>query len=106
MKRIIFLTLIFCLATMIYAQEAAKPNPAPTIVPVTVDSHVQAQVDAAWKDLQIAQLKLQLIIEQAVGTLEKGTYYDYGQQKFMRRVNEEKKPVKPEVKATPVETKK
>ena len=112
MKRIVFLMMVICLAAMVIAQEAPKPtvapNPAaaPAVVPVVASSQVQSQVDAAWKDLQIAQLKLQLVVEQAVNTMEKGTYYDYSQQKFLRRVDAEKQPEKATAKATPPAPKK
>jgi|SRR5208337_4410689 len=109
-KKIIFLLLAVCLTVAVGAQEAQAPKAAsvsaPTVMPVVVSPQVQSQVDAAWKDLQIAQLKLQLAIEQALGTAEKGTYYDYGQQKFLRRVDSEKESEKPGVAAAPATAKK
>lgn len=101
MRRLVFVLIAACLATMIWAQ-APVGDSKPPAVPVAAPPQVQAQVDAAWKDLQIAQLKLQLIVEQATGQMEKGTYYDYAQQKFMRRVESNAKPAeKPPIKPAP-----
>ena len=81
MKRIIFLCLaIGCLMASAWAQVPAATPPQPVSVP----AQMQAQIDSAWTDIQIAQLRLQLVIEQTLSGMEKGTYYDFSQQKFFR----------------------
>ena len=81
MKRIVFLLLATsCLMASAWAQVPAANPPQPVSVPV----QAQSQIDSAWKDIQIAQLRLQLVIEQTLSGMEKGTYYDFSQQKFFR----------------------
>ena len=63
MKRIVFLLLATsCLMASAWAQVPAANPPQPVSVPV----QAQSQIDSAWKDIQIAQLRLQLVIEQTL----------------------------------------
>ena len=83
MKRTVFLFLaVGCLMASMWAQAPAPSRTPPVLV--TAPAQAQAQIDSAWKDIQIAQLRLQLVIEQTLSGMEKGTYYDFSQQKFFR----------------------
>lgn len=68
-------------ATMSVAQKPAAPA-TPLPVPAQLTTADQLQIDSAWKDLRIAQLSLQLVVNQIEHKY--GYIYDYNQQKFFR----------------------
>jgi PBP1b-binding outer membrane lipoprotein LpoB len=90
----LFLSTLFAVGAICAAAQAGKPEPVPATVPapVAATAEQQAKIDSAWKDVQIANLRLQLMVEQVVSEMEKGTYYDYNQQRFFRRVPAPAKP--------------
>lgn len=63
------------------AAPPVAPPPGPTAM--TLPPNEQAAIDAAWKDLRIAQLQLQLTVTQISDA--HGYVYDFQQQKFFVR---------------------
>jgi hypothetical protein len=59
---------------------------APQLVPVAVAPEQQSQIDLAWKDVQIAQLELQMAVQQALAGLGKDAEYDASRRQFFRKV--------------------
>jgi hypothetical protein len=84
---------IVCLSTFVWAQ-TSSPNPQNSPVAVLAPPSLQTQIDGAWKDVRIAQLQFALAVQQALGGMEKGTYYDFNQQKFFRPAEPPKTSVK------------
>jgi PBP1b-binding outer membrane lipoprotein LpoB len=96
------LALALCCALAALGQDQTqKPAPAPLAIsqPIQVPAtpEQQAKVDAAWKDIEIAQLRLQLVVTQVLAEMNKDTYYDFNQQKFFRRTPPSQKPVVPAI---------
>ena len=86
MKRIAILLLMGCLlaAGAATAQNSAtQPHNAPT--PVAAPPQDQQKINDAWKDMQIAQMALQLAVTNAMVGMEKGTYYDYQSRQFLHQ---------------------
>lgn len=86
MKRTLIVVIACTFSATVLAQMPATPgkNPPP-LYEVTVPSAAQFQIDAAWKDLEIAQLRLQLVVQQAGAQMGSDVYYDFNQKKFFRR---------------------
>src|SRR5208283_5354242 len=84
---------IICLSTPVWTQNSS-PNPQNSSVAVSALPSLQTQIDSAWKDVRIAQLQLALAVQQALAGMEKGTYYDFNQQKFFRPAEPPKTSVK------------
>lgn len=86
MKRILIAVIFFAFSTAALAQKpAAPPSAPPTPQQLAAPPLTQTQIDAAWKDLEIAQLRLQLVVQQALGPMGEDVYYDFMQKKFFRR---------------------
>ena len=86
MKKAIIAAIVFSFSTVLSAQvQATPPVTPPAPQEVNVMPFTQVQIDAAWKDLEIAQLKLQLAVQQALSSLGSGVYYDFNQRKFLRQ---------------------
>jgi len=96
----VLLLLVLCCVLVAFGQDqppkpAAPQVLAPQPVPLTAAPDQQAKVDAAWKDIEIAQLRLQLVVTQVLAEMPKDSYYDFNQQKFLRRPPTAQKPVLP-----------
>ncbi len=84
---------VVCLSMPVWAQ-TSSPNPPNSPVAISAPPSLQAQIDSAWKDVRIAQLQLALAVQQALAGMEKGTYYDFNQQKFFHPAEPPKTSVK------------
>lgn len=81
MRKLVFVVLI---AMMGAAPAWGQAKPAAASVEVTPPAEKTLEIDNAWKDLQIAQLHLQLVLQQTLAAMDKGTYYSMDQHKFFK----------------------
>lgn len=68
-------------ATLAFGEDKKPAEPAQ----VPVAPAMQAQIDGAWKDVEIANLRLQLVLTQTISQLPKGAYYDFDKRAFFYR---------------------
>lgn len=89
---IVFLSFSLLMLIVAYAQ-APAPQQLQQGQGIDPPPQAQAAIDSAWKDMELAQLRLQLVVTQVLAQMDrKDVVYDFQQRKFVARPKDAKAP--------------